>query len=90
MNFKIYRHEFQNLQAQLIGLRIFHVLTRDPEFTGKKERLDRQKLKRLISDCGISSAIFVCGPNQMMKDVHHSLVSLGFSKRMIFMERFSL
>jgi predicted ferric reductase len=83
-------HEFQNLQAQLIGLRIFHVLTRDPEFTGKKERLDRQKLKRLISDCGISSAIFVCGPNQMMKDVHHSLVSLGFSKRMIFMERFSL
>ena len=82
--------EFQRLAAQLKRLRTFHVLTRDSEFSGEKGRLDRPKLKRLISDCSRSSAIFVCGPNGMMKEVHHSLVSLRFPKRMIFMERFSL
>ena len=83
-------NEFQNLAAQLSGLRIIHILTRDREFTGEKGRLDRPKLKKLISDCSNLSAIFVCGPNQMMKEVRNSLISLGFSKRMIFMERFSL
>ncbi|MEJ2221539.1 MAG: ferredoxin reductase family protein [Desulfobacterales bacterium] len=82
--------EFQNLEAQLDGLRIFHVLTRAPEFAGEKRRLDRLKLKSLLSGCSNSSAIFVCGPHQMMKDVFTSLVSLGFEKRMIFTERFSL
>jgi ferredoxin-NADP reductase len=83
-------HEFQNLEAQLNGLRIVHVLTRDPEFSGEKGRLDRPRLKRLISDCSHSAAIFVCGPDQMMNDVFNSLVSLGFPKHMIFTERFSL
>jgi predicted ferric reductase len=86
----IFPNEFLNLEAQLRGLRIFHVLTRNPEFSGEKGRLDRPKLKRLISDCSISSAIFVCGPDQMMKEIYTCMVSLGFSKRMIFMERFSL
>jgi predicted ferric reductase len=86
----IFPHEFQNLEVQLKRLRILHVMTRDPEFTGEKGRLDRLKLKRLISDCSISSAVFVCGPDQMMQEVYNALVSLGFSRRMIFMERFSL
>ena len=82
--------EFQNLNEQLKGLRIFQVLTRDPEFSGEIGRLDRQRLKRFISDCNISSAIFVCGPDQMMKDVRSSLLSLGFKNQMILMEQFSL
>jgi predicted ferric reductase len=86
----IFPEEFQNLGAQLKGLRIFHVLTREPEFSGDKGRLDRPKLKRLTSKCSPSSATFVCGPNRMMKEVHHCLVSMGFPRRMIFMERFSL
>jgi predicted ferric reductase len=86
----VFPHEFQNLEAQLKGLRIFHVLTRDLEFSGEKGRLDRPKLKRLISDCSRSSAIFVCGPDQMMKEMYTCMVSLGFSKRKLFMERFSL
>jgi ferredoxin-NADP reductase len=86
----IFPEEFQNLEAQLKGLRIFHVLTRDPEFSGEKGRLDRPKLKRLTSKCSRSSATFVCGPNRMMKEVHRCLVSMGFPRRMIFMERFSL
>ena len=86
----IFPFEFQSLEAQLKGLRIFHVLTRDSEFSGEKGRLDRSRLKRLISDCSRSSAVFVCGPNRMMKEVYHCLVSLRFPRRMIFMERFSL
>jgi predicted ferric reductase len=82
--------EFQNLAVQLKSLRMVHVLTRDPEFNGEKGRLDRSKLKRLLSDCSRSAAIFVCGPDQMMKEVRRSLVSLRFPRRFIFMEKFNL
>jgi predicted ferric reductase len=82
--------EFQNLAVQLKSFRMVHVLTRDPEFNGEKGRLDRPKLKRLLLDCSRSAAIFICGPNQMMKEVHRSLVSLRFPRRSIFMERFNL
>jgi predicted ferric reductase len=82
--------EFQNLAVQLKSLRMVHVLTRDSEFNGEKGRLDRPKLKRLLLDCSRSAAIFICGPNQMMKEVHRSLVSLRFPRRSIFMERFNL
>jgi predicted ferric reductase len=86
----IFPHELQKLAVQLIGLRIFHILTREPEDSGEKGRLDRAALKRLLSDCSNLSAIFICGPHQMMKEVHNHLISIGFSQRMIFMERFSL
>lgn len=81
---------FKNLAAQLKGLRIVHVMTRANQYSGEQGRLDRPKLKRLLSDCSRSAAVFICGPDQMMKDIHTELVSLGFKRRMIFMERFSL
>ena len=86
----IMQPEFRNLEAKLKGLRIFYILTRDPEYRGEKGRLDRLKLKRLISDCGNSSAVFVCGPDQMMKEICGFLSSLGYPRHMIFTERFSL
>jgi predicted ferric reductase len=86
----IFPDEFQSLAAQLKSLRIEHVLTRDPEYKGEKGRLDRPRLKRLLLNCSRSAAIFVCGPNLMMKEVHHSLISAGFPRHLIFMERFSL
>jgi predicted ferric reductase len=81
---------FEDLTAQLRGLHVVHVMTRAPEHSGEKGRLDRRKLKRLLSDCSRSAAVFVCGPDLMMKDIHACLVSLGFQQNMIFMERFSL
>ena len=81
---------FENLTMQLKGLCIVHVLTREPEYSGEKGRLDRPRLERLLSDCSRSAAVFVCGPEQMMKAVRTSLLSLGFQRRLIFMERFSL
>jgi predicted ferric reductase len=86
----ILQHEFRNLEVQLKELRIFYIQTRDPEYRGEKGHLDRLKLKRLISDCGNSSAVFVCGPDQMMKEICGFLSSLGYPRRMIFTERFSL
>jgi len=83
-------HEFQNLADHLKGLRIVHVLTRNPDFMGETGRLDRSKLQRLLAGCSTASAVFVCGPDQMMKEIRHALVSLGFAKRMIYMERFYL
>ena len=82
--------EFMRLATQLKAFRIVHVLTRDPDFTGEKGRLDRLKLKRLLSDCSTSSAVFICGPDQMMRELKHIVFSLGFPKHMIFAERFSL
>lgn len=84
----IFPSEFQELEVQLKGLRIFHILTREPG--SEKRRLDRDGLKKLLADCSLSSAVFVCGPDQMMIEVNHFLVCQGFPKRMILMERFSL
>ncbi len=81
---------FANVTAQLNGLRIVHVMTRATEYNGEKGRLDRPKLKKLLANSRRSAAVFVCGPDQMMKAVHTSLVSLGFQRQLIFMEHFSL
>jgi predicted ferric reductase len=81
---------FENLAAELKGLRIVHVMTRAPEYNGEQGRLDGPKLKGLLADCSRSAAVLVCGPDQMMKAVRTSLVSLGFQRQLIFMERFSL
>jgi predicted ferric reductase len=86
----IMQSEFLNLKTQLRGLRIFYVLTRDPEYEGEKGRLDRPRLERLVSDCSNSAAVFVCGPDQMSKEICGFLLSLGYPRRMIFTERFSL
>ena len=83
-------HVFEKLAAQLKELRILHVMTRAAEYTGEQGRLDRPMLERLLSECGRTAAVFVCGPDQMMKAVRSFLVSLGFDRRRVFMERFSL
>ena len=81
---------FENLAAQLKRLHIVHVMTRASQYSGERGRLDQSKLKRLLSGCSRSAGVLVCGPDEMMKDVHPHLLSLGFQRRMIFMERFSL
>ena len=83
-------HVFEKLAAQLKELRILHVMTRAAEYTGEQGRLDRPMLEKLLSECGRTAAVFVCGPDQMMKAVRSFLVSLGFERRVVFMESFSL
>ncbi|MBT8366435.1 MAG: ferric reductase-like transmembrane domain-containing protein [Deltaproteobacteria bacterium] len=81
---------FEKLAARLNRLRVVHVMTRTAEYTGEQGRLDRPALKRLLSDCSRTAAVFVCGSDQMMKAVRSWLVSLGFERRMVFMEHFNL
>ena len=83
-------HVFEKLAVQLKGLRIVHVITQAPEYEGEQGRLDRSMLKRLLSDCSRTASVFVCGPDQMMKAVRSFLVTLGFERQKVFMERFSL
>jgi ferredoxin-NADP reductase len=65
-----------------------------PIFTGYAEsgkgtgRLDRSSLETMLSGSSRMSAIFVCGPPQMMKQVRTDLKTLGFPARWIFTEAF--
>jgi predicted ferric reductase len=85
-----YPEEIAELEIKLKWLRVIHVLTRDPQYEGETGRLDRLKLERLLTHCSRKSNIYLCGPPLMMEEVRHTLLSMGFSRRSIRMERFSL
>ncbi len=84
--------EFDSFEKNLPNLRIIHVLTDGPAGNkkNKKLKLDQSGLERLLSDCSKVSAVFVCGPPLMMKDIGKALIRIGFSRRFIFTEKFSL
>ena len=82
--------EMDDLQARLPGLRILHVLTKDPEGGHFSGRLDRDRMAHVLSGCDAEAAVFVCGPPGMMRDVYASLRKIGHPRGLIFTERFSL
>ena len=82
----IYSEEIEDVQTRLPGLHIFHIFTAPPG----GRRLDQDQLAQLLSACSREAAAFICGPPQMLTTMHSALKSIGFSKRRIFMERFSL
>ena len=86
----VYPDEFSELEERLAGLSIIHVLTREPRYDGEKGRLDEAKFERLLSGCSKQSTVFTCGPPDMMKDTYWALRRIGFPRRFICMERFSL
>jgi predicted ferric reductase len=86
----VYPDEFSALEERLAGLSIIHLLTREPEHDGEKGRLDEAKFERLLSSCSKQSTVFTCGPPAMMKDTYWALRRIGFPRRSIIMERFSL
>lgn len=86
----VYPDELSELEERLAGLSIMHVLTREPEYDGEKGRLDEAKFERLLSGCSKQSTVFTCGPPDMMKDTYWALRRIGFPRRSIIMERFSL
>ena len=85
-----YPLEFADLEKRLKGLRIVHVLTREPGYNGETGRLNQSKLNRLLTHCSRKSSVYVCGPPLMMEGVRHALLSMGFSRDSMLMERFSL
>lgn len=78
--------EFLEIETRLSGLHILHVLS---DALGSKP-LDRPQLEKILAQTSREAPIFLCGPPQMMTDIKKILLNLGFSRRLIFTERFSL
>ena len=86
----VFADEMDDLAAKLTGLRIIPIFTRNAESGERSGRLDRQSLEIMLSGCSRRSAIFLCGPPQMMIQVRTDLQTLGFPARSIFSEAFGL
>ena len=69
---------------------MIHVLTREPEYGGERGRLDKAKLERLLSGSSRRATVFICGPPIMMKETYRALRAIGFPRRSICLEHFSL
>ena len=78
--------EFADLEYRLPGLRIIQLLTDTPE----SKQLDQAGLQEILANTSRNAPVFLCGPPQMMRDIKNALATLGFPKKMIFTERFSL
>jgi predicted ferric reductase len=66
------------------------VFTATRESHGEFGRLTLKSLKTLLSDCPKDAVIFLCGPPNMIKQVHHHLIALGFPAQSIREELFGL
>ena len=84
----VFDDEMTALEAQLTGFRRIPIFTRDTQGRNHSGRLNRQSLDAMVQDCSRRSAVFVCGPPQMMKQVKSDLHTLGFRRRLIFSETF--
>ncbi|MFP4533416.1 MAG: ferric reductase-like transmembrane domain-containing protein [Desulfobacterales bacterium] len=82
----IFADEFKAFETRLSGLKGTHVLTDTPP----SNQLDRPQLEKMLADAGRNAPVFLCGPPQMMTHIKKALFALGFPRRLIFTERFSL
>ncbi len=87
---KIYRNEFREMEERLAGLRLIDVFTRERQDYEAATRVNRKKLGRFLVHCDRESAVFICGPPMMMKEMRSTMVRLGFKRRHIHLEEFSL
>lgn len=89
----IFREELAELKDLYAGrLSLLHVMSREPQdidlFHG---RIDAQKCRKLFEqwiDVSSHDAAFVCGPEQMMREVSDALVEAGMAKESIKVEMF--
>ncbi len=86
----VFADEMDDLAAKLTGLRMIPIFTRTAEGGERSGRLDRKSLETMLSGCSRRSAVFVCGPPQMMKQVSTDLETIAFPARLIFTESFGL
>jgi ferredoxin-NADP reductase len=86
----VFPEEFKNLKDDLPRLQIIHKFTRESGDGGEKGRLDRTKLERLLEGCSRKSNVFICGPNEMMKEINRALKKIDFSSSRVYKEEFKL
>ena len=86
----VFVDEWDDLAAKLTGLRRIPMFTRKTESGERSGRVDRKSLETMLIACRRGSAIFVCGPPQMMRQVSTDLKTIGFPARSISTEAFGL
>lgn len=79
-------NELKQLKASLSSFTVDIIYTRE----GANGRLDVTKLQTLLNSTAKTSAVFLCGPDKMMKEMKKNLLAIGFSRNKIFYEKFSL
>ena len=84
----VFSDELDLLAVKLTGLRRIPIFTRNTENGKPAGRLNRQSLETILEGCNRRSAIFLCGPPQMMTRVKSDLKTLGFPARLILSEAF--
>lgn len=86
----LFRDELEAMTETLPQLVVHHVLSDEPGYEGLTGYVERALLERILSDADRRSRVFLCGPPPMMTLVADALRKLGFPRRRIHTERFSL
>jgi predicted ferric reductase len=84
----VFDDEMDDLAAKLTGLRRIPIFTIRSQTEKASGRINRKLLEKSLMGCSRGSAIFLCGPPQMMKRVKTDLKILGFPARAIYTEAF--
>jgi predicted ferric reductase len=84
-----FRDELEKIEAEMLSLKIVHIMSKQDDWPGEKGYVDAEKLKKHISDFQ-KSQFLICGPPVMMMSVVKALRSIGVPKKRIHYERFAL
>jgi predicted ferric reductase len=88
----LFRHELRLMRNQL-DLEVVEVLSdASPSWTGRRGRIDGALIEDVLAEQpGLTEPhAYLCGPAQMIADVHADLLGLGFPPRQVHTEQFDL
>ncbi len=86
----VFAKELDELVDKSEGLlKVYPVMSMDPEWRGEKGNIDLERIKRLVSDVS-EREIFLCGPPPMMKMIKTALLKMKVKISKIHYERFAL
>ena len=86
----LYEDELDKLQNSLPGFHLINIFTRESTTGVESRRLNQIQLQTLVKDCDRRAAVFLCGPSPLMRSVLTWLPKIGFSRKNIHWEKFSL
>ncbi|MFA6568431.1 MAG: ferredoxin reductase family protein [Victivallales bacterium] len=86
----VFGKEIEEIALSSAGrLKVIHVISDDPGWTGEKGRIDREKICRLVPDLK-EREVYLCGPPPMMKSIRKIMSGLKIPSSQIHFEKFSL
>jgi predicted ferric reductase len=85
----VFERELAELAASTGRLKVVHILSADPAWSGETGHIDRERIARLVPDVR-EREVFLCGPPVMMKSVRSALAGLGVPRSRVHYERFAL